>query len=59
MRIRAHVDGKSGKGLREGNDKNRTRYIFDGRRLLIASLTTAEVMTGLPTTTAMEEDIRW
>ena len=43
----------------EGNDKNRTRYIFDGGRLLIASLTTAEVMTGLPTTTAIEEDIRW
>ena len=57
MRIRAHVDGKSGKGLREGNDKNRTWYIFDGRWLLIASLTIVEVMTGLLMTMAMEKDI--
>ena len=57
MRIRAHVDGKSRKGLREGNDKNRTWYIFDGGWLLIASLTIVEVMMGLLTTMAMEKDI--
>jgi len=57
MRIRAHVDGKSRKGLRKGNDKNRTWYIFDGGWLLIALLTTVEVMMGLLTTMAMEKDI--